>query len=383
MKVLFSCQNSQELEDLSLVAQQLVKDGIVPILYDLSKISGAKFQEEMVCRFPVVYPGIALFSDGFGNLSIGKKIITALLNAVNLVRLCVVLRCSVCVIGVPLLIYRLAGFLGFGRVRFISYIRGIIAQSGSETSLSSKVFGRVGWLCIGPLKCVVSDYYADCVVCIGEVTRRFVEGRRVPAGNIKVLGSIYCDSRYLSVNNSVAFHGGRREFVFLSSAFAAHGYMDSQASQSELIVEILTYLKDNFSSEDFSFVVRKHPRERIEDYGYLLEMGAVVDDSGGDAFRSYSESACFISPISTLLFELAYLGRTAVLVSNPHFLEKHAEWYEKIDARPIVQWGEVVGSLMGHDDSTRIYGFDLDEVISTEHKGRVVERFSSLVANFK
>lgn len=382
MKVLFSCQNSQELEDLSLVAERLRRDGFIPVLYDLSKVSGDDFRKEVVDTFPVVCQGISLFSESFRDLSVGKKVVVALVNAINLVRICVVLRCSTCVIGVPLLIYRLAGFLGFGRIRFVSYIRGIIAQSGDDTSSSSKIFRRISWLCVGPLRRVVSDYYADCVVCIGEVTRRFVEERRVPKENVKVLGSIYCDSRFLCDDEGQS-RKGRREFVFLSSAFSAHGYQDSQISQSELIVNIFTYLKDNYSAEDFDFVVRKHPRERVEDYRGILEKGVRVDDSGGDAVRCYSKSACFISPISTLLFELAYLGRAAVLVSNSHFLARHAEWYEKINARPVVDWEGMLEYLMRHDPCPQAYGFDLDEVISTKNKGSVIESFSFLIAGYR
>ncbi len=379
-KIVFSCQNNQELEDLSLVAVDLkANHNAIPVLYDVSGLMGEDFDPAVVGRFSIHYSGVEVFKKKFNELSAGKKLLVSLVNALNLLRVCLKERSRVCIIGVPLLVYRLASFLGLGQLTMISYIRGIIAQSGDETSLSSKLYRRFGWLCVGPLKRIVSDYYADKVICIGRVTHDFVTSRRVPERNVKVVGSVYCDSRLEVGTGEKICKAEKKEIIFLSSAFAAHGYIDSQSAQTKLALNILEYLNSNFSPDEFRFVVRKHPRESADNYQEVERLGGVIDSGGLDAIVSYAANACFLSPVSTLLFELAYLGRSVALVADEHFLSRHAEWYSRLNASPMVDWRVLVLNIMRVDEAGKVYGFELNDIIDTKNKGRVVAEFSKLV----
>lgn len=380
-KVLFSCQNAQELEDLILVATELKhKHNVTPVLYDVSRLMGKEFEDGLVKSFPVRYTGIRLFKESFKDLSALKKLTLSFVNALNLIRICLKERCSICVIGVPLLVYRLMGGLALGRLTTISYIRGIVAYSGDETSLSSKVYLRLRRLAkIRILNRVISDYFADIVVCIGRVTKDFIGSRGVREGDIKVIGSVFCDSRLEACKQPSVNQGVGKELVYLSSAFAAHGYEESQYAQTHLVLGILRFLNSKYSSDQFKFIVRKHPRESSSFYEEFQREGGLVDDAAGDASQSYSSDALFLSTLSTLIFELAYLGEKTALISNDFFVSEHGEWYAALGAKPVVEWEKLLDEHLSGGQTSRIQGFELDNIISTQHKGRVVSDFSNLI----
>lgn len=378
-KVFFSCQNAQELDDISLVALELKKKyGICPILYDISNVTGGKFSVHSVARFSGRYEGFRIFKREFKFLSPFQRMFVSFVNALWMLYLCYKNNVSVCVIGVPLLVYRFAGFFSFNHVRIVSYVRSVVVCSDNETSFSSNAYHRLRWICRGHLSRVISDYYADLVLCVGESTKKFIISRGVPESKIKVIGSIFCDTKFIQGQSVFKASDFSSTIVFISSAFSVHGYVDSQSEQTKFIQDIGEYLRSTYSNYEYNFIVRMHPRESEEVYHFLdANSGICVDSSGCDAVNGYSEGALFLSPISTLLFELGYLGKFVALISNEFFLKKHAAWYSSLGIKPVIDWQNLISNYMSGRFARNYKNFD--GIISVQRRGRVVSDFSKIV----
>lgn len=367
------------------MAEKLKALGYFPIFFDLSESTGTPFSEADLSGFDRVYRGIKLPKKKIHQLSPLNKVLVSALNAIMMIFSEKKEKCTLRIIGVPLLTYRIANSISGKKVKCFSYIRGIIVKSGESTSLSSKVFLKYGFLkSIFGYK-VFSDYYADQVLCVGNITKKFVVSRDVPEENVKVVGSIYCDAKYASKRPLEASNLSKPAIIFLSSAFARHGYIRSQAAQLELISKISNYLKTRFGEGEVEFIVRTHPREDINLYqGYICPFD-LVDSSGKDPLMSYPEKRLFISPMSTMLFELAYLGELTALIGSNDFLDEHGDWYEGVGAQPILEWEKVIekffyGKLVRSHCNEAL---NLEKNISSVNKGRVIDEILGSVLNLE
>jgi hypothetical protein len=374
--VVFSCHNNQELIDLSEALVSLKEEGVEDIVFfDLSSFYGEYLDPELLNRFSKRHKAILSRRGRFKNMGAAGKLFFSILFAFQLLFVCRKYKSSTVVVGVPMLVYRLAGLFSFGRLFVMSYLRGIIIESPKEVSVSSRLYFILKKVALGRAGRVISDYYADRVICIGDTTKDFVIGRSVPEANVVVLGSIYCDQRYSATLKLGSVHAKPvRQVVFISSALAAHGYVESQKSQTELIKAIYEAVCSCSGSFDVKFIVRQHPREDSAIYSEILEMGIDVDNSGLDSTVIYDSGTLFVSPLSTLLFELAYLGRRAMLVSNEALFTTHSAWYRGIKAEPVLKFEQgmheyLCGGRVGY------LGFDLSQIISTKHRGDVMAFF--------
>src|SRR5690606_3016142 len=117
---------------------------------------------------------------------------------------------------------------------------------------------------------------------------------------------------------------GPKVVVFVSSAFAAHGYADAQAAQTELI----RILRNEAVGARGGFIIRKHPREDDGIYSCHEDLIGIVDSSGCNPLTGYPRDSLFISTTSTLIFEMAYAGRCSRIVANDFFMQRFFRWYQ-------------------------------------------------------
>ena len=364
---ILSCENKQELTDLMAIAQALYDTRGHDVLYfDIAPLlSGAKGDSLESTLFKRQWSAKEIDGRIFKEMSAGLKLLASLINAFYLIFLYYTQRAEFVLVGTPLLTYRLARILTFGNLRLVSYIRGVIAYSDENTSVSSRMFIRFGRLMhLRAFASIFSDYYASSVICTGEVTARFVASRGVPVKNIKVVGSVYCDR--LSGDEGKL---GEKTVVFVSSAFAFHGYDDAQREQTALIRSIKTHMLTHHP--EVRFVVRRHPREEERFYGSDLE--ECLDSEVGDPLTCYPSNALFLSPISTLIFEVAYAGRQAYIVSDEYFIQRFKSWYESVGLAPIVDWRSLIENyISGHEGQ----GQDFQGAFSIQYKGSVVAQIA-------
>lgn len=373
-KFLFSCENDQEYSDLSEIMREIKKKGDVEILYfNLGTVPVAI--PEGNDDFTNEYMAVRLFKIGLKELPPVKKFILSLVNAVKINFICFFNKVDSVVIGVPLLTFRLARLLSFRRVRYISYIRGVIAQSTEKTSLSSHVFLKYQWLGrINWVRSWISDYYSNVVICIGESTKRFLITRFVPEDNIKVIGSIYCDSRRGEIPLPSA---KAKTIVFVSSAFEWHGDLDAHKAQTSFILRIKQHLEEYHKVNDYNFIIRIHPRESLQVYRREGSLLSRVDCRGLDPIKAYPKNTLFISPVSSLIFELNYLGRQSRIVSDKFFTGYSKTWVEAIGIKPVNNWKDMLDSYILNGDVTPQP--NLDDAISKKHYGNVSSKIIKIV----
>lgn len=379
MRVIFSCENAQEYQDLSIAMRALhEKHGADIIYFNLGSATDIDSKGTTNLEFVISeHDAIRVFKDSLKHLPPAKKLAAGLLIAIQLLSLCRKTKTKKVIIGVPLLPYRIARILSFGKIRFISIIRGVIAQSGEKTSLSSRLFLKLRTLGHLPfMKRILSDYYADIVICTGETTKNFLLSRMVPEKSIKTIGSIYCDERiHLSTNHK--YKSNQKVIVFVSSAFAWHGDTSAQNEQLKLIKKINQEINNITSIQKIKLIIRTHPREDIAPYqeAFAKDPNIEVDDKAKDPFISYPSDALFVSPVSTLIFELAYLGRPAFLVADEFFLNHMRNWYQAIEATPNTNIKELINNYLTKDIQSPSY----DNVISQRHMGSVVNEIVDTV----
>lgn len=360
---ILSCENKQELADLMAIAQCLHDaHGLEVFYFNITPLlAGGEGDSVDSFLFRRQWRAKAIRGYSFKKMPAVLKLLASLINAFYLAFLYYARRADFVLVGTPLLTYRLARILTFGNLRLVTYIRGIIAYSDENTSLSSQMFIRFGWLMrLRAFASILSDYYADLVICIGEVTASFIASRGVPEENIKVVGSVYCDN--LSGEKG---EDGEKTVVFVSSAFAFHGYDDAQQAQTKLIRLIRRHIEVHHPQ--VRFVVRRHPRESLSFYDH--ELAQCLDADLGDPLISYPPNALFISPISTLIFEVAYAGRQGYIVTDDFFEQRFKGWYDSVGLTPIADWRSLIGDYVGDCHMRRQ---DFQSSISAKYKGSVV-----------
>lgn len=373
--VVFSCENAQEFSDLEMLMKELsdVKNYRV-IYFNLSNVTGDVTKNNISGDYWFKeYRSVRLFSGNLKELPPIKKLITSVVNAIYLQYICIVNKANVVVIGVPLLIFRVFRVSNMSSVKLISFIRGIVAQSNENVSLSSKVFIKFGrrnnllWV-----SRLLSDYYADQVICIGEVTKKFLLSRSVPEENINVIGSIYCDTK-----NGAIEPEGLKTIVFISSAFEWHGDNDAQVAQTKLVKNIHRYLSVNYPDDGYNFFVRPHPRENKKVY-IDEDNSALKLDTTEDPVYGHPLDTLYISVVSNMVFELNVLGREARIIADEYFSMHLSEWCSSVGVKPIINWKDLIDKFILQD--TYLEQKSLSAVISKKYSGRVVSEITEIIS---
>lgn len=368
MKAIITCENKQELDDLLYLIEKSAGE-IDPIYFDMSKTLGTSKLEGSE-RVGTTIESLNPFSEKFKNLSPLKKIITSLINAILLAIIYKKYKSDVLISGTPLLTIRMAKIITLGKIKTAVIIRGIIAHSSNETSTSSNFFLKTKKFARTKIaKIIISDYYGDIVFCTGEVTKNFIKSRLVPEENIVVAGSLYCDRQPTAANKN----NTEKLIVFIPSALSFHGYHDAQQLQTKLIEDILQEFK-SATQGLCKIQIRKHPRENIEIY---QSNPILIDhlDCTLPPINSYPENTLFISPISTLAFELAYQKKNSHIVTTAELQDKFCDWYSSMGVQNKFNWKELIEKYLNGEHIAPMR--EIEEIISTENRGMVANKIIS------
>lgn len=360
---IISCENEQELSDILCLKKELRDNGLDAIYFNMAPLlGGLSFHNTIHCNFIKIFDSISMSKREFKKLSSSIKLFASFINALVLIVLYYRSGAKFILIGAPLLTYRLARILTLGKLKTVSVIRGVIVYSENNSSVSSKMFMRMGALARSRLfRSIFSDFYSHLVFCIGESTKDFLISRAVPSSHIRISGSLYCDSL---VNNTNSTVDSKKSIVFFSSAFASHGYPEAQAAQTRLIRNIKKLATENACS----FTIRKHPREDLEIYLNDDDLINDLDSSVQNPLIGYSSNALFLSTVSTLIFEMSYIGRHARIISDDFFSDRFSNWYRNVHIKPIMNLECLIRI---YSESGEIPYQNLSNAISLDNHGEV------------
>jgi hypothetical protein len=182
----------------------------------------------------------------------------------------------------------------------VGYFRSAFPLASRSWSLSDRVdrvLGRFGLSGRTP----ASAYGVDLMLVAGDQTRDSMLGR-VPRG-----------TPVITIGPGVLQRGvperhqegeAKRQVIFVTQAFAAHGDMAAQERQAAAMDSVRREVE---RTPDLEFYVRPHPRDHA-DYLREFEPDRVLGESPQSFLQAHADAA-LVGLTSTLLFEWAFLGR--------------------------------------------------------------------------
>lgn len=235
--------------------------------------------------------------------------------------------------GYPMLKHRIISILSLGKIKHISYIRGLHADANNLSGYSDAIFKLLKKV---PFLIRFNNFQADKIVTIGEMNKDFLLSRRVESDRIKLIKPIWLSS-INKISDPIQVGNSCRVY-FITQAFERHGYPKAQKSQEEMVLK----LKEGFDKlKSHSFIVRKHPRDVTGKYD-----GCEVDSTLYHAFLgSLQTNDIVISPFSTLAFEISYLGGRVIFYSTDVLDEFYADAYSRLGISPLKDPDNIINNI--------------------------------------
>lgn len=235
--------------------------------------------------------------------------------------------------GYPMLKHRIISIMSLGKIKHISYIRGLHADANNFSGFSDTIFKFLKKV---PFLIRFNNFQADKIITIGKMNKDFLLSRHVESDRIKLIEPIWLSS-INKIANPIEVGNSCRVY-FITQAFERHGYPKAQKSQEEMVFK----LKAGFDElKSHSFIVRKHPRDITGKYD-----GCEVDSTLYHVFLgSLQSNDIVISPFSTLAFEISYLGGRVIFYSTDVLDEFYADAYSRLGISPIKNPEDIINNI--------------------------------------
>lgn len=211
------------------------------------------------------------------------------------------------------------------RVPHFAYIRGVVFDPRVSVGISDRV--RFGVLKRLVPRRVVATYSADQVFTVGEVNRRFLLGRGIPADRVHVVGPVWLAPELRGAVAAQQPYSPRAYFV--TGAWEAHGRMEEHEAQLEITRRLAREWRNG---TELAF--RVHPRDLHQYEADPDFANVVLDRTPPEEFlESLSEQDVVIAPLSTLAFEALFVGRRVVFYRDPSATSAYNHIYDKLGIR--------------------------------------------------
>lgn len=336
-RIIVSCENEQELQDLISVVSCLKSLTPTKTYYiDIINIAGGETTTALECLpFDTIIRPNHKILFWYKSPSKIKKIIGVIALSIYFQRISNKTQAKSIITGVPLVFFRSLTFRRNRTIKLFSIIRSIILISNRNTSLSSYIYWFIKKLNLRRgVENFFIDYNADHLFCIGQSTKDFLIHRGINPKKITISGSLYCQRlSNLFYKTKTPAISNKKTIVFFTAAFLWHGDNKSHPYQLDLIKEIqqliVEYNSNNKENIIIEFVLRKHPRD-------LSDYNSVESTSEKEYFfTNYPQDTLYLSVISTLSLELSSIGLNCLFISSPYFQNKYNEWYKIQNIKPI------------------------------------------------
>ncbi|NRH26814.1 hypothetical protein [Pseudomonas sp. MS19] len=349
-----SCENKGELESiLSLLDEVLTinKGFNVTIFNSMSLYSQEKFEDS----FDNIVSCKRLFSGQFKTLNVLLRFIESLYIALQLYFLMRSKRSTVLVVGVSLVYHRVLKFLLRDKLLLVSVVRSIIVQGADDIGFK-KHLRRLGL--IGSV--------GDVGLTTGPVTSRYLGNNMVRS--IYDVGPFDIDKCY-EASSKKDLNYTPQAVVFITSAFSWHGDYKGQCQQVEFCRELAVAAL----ADGLRFFILVHPRDNKGQYESLGLDVEIVSGGLGKCIQvneNFGGAVCFVSMVSTLSFELAYIELQSKLMVPKSFYENNSTWYESVGVKPLV---DIQSGWIGYGQ------IDCSRVFNLSNRGRVAQEAAALL----
>lgn len=308
-KILVSCENEQELKTLFEITKNIDAQFFY---FDVIPFYSSK-QVEIPSSWRTFRPRFVSKESFFCAFSLCRFLNYALL-ALQLFFLIAWLRPSGLLVGVPLVFIRLQRLFFFGRFKLVSVLRSVVFADGEvhKTSYLKGLLRRWG----------VLGYSADLFIGVGDSTGRFLEA--FGGGKYIAVGPFDADNCLLAGSpRDLAYPGDFDVMVFIEGAFAWHGDQRAELDQQRCASDIKQYCQ----RMNKKMLFLSHPRG----CGVSESAGLDILTGGLDAcvelVRQHNGRVYFVSMLSTMCFELSYLGFAGCFYAPQGFLDRLGGWH--------------------------------------------------------
>jgi hypothetical protein len=268
--------------------------------------------------------------------------------------------------GVSLSQHRLLKLLRPSSCLHISILRAPVVKD-------DRIFSRqklARWLPFKPLRYFLKNYAADCIFVTGDTTRQFlITEARLDPDCVLISGPIAADHAYKTLAKPTTDSSGRaiQRIVFLPSAFKWHGDDEGDRAQQNWLSTCISQLQ-NSSLKEVPIWIRIHPRDICINYDKFQSLNIAIDDGTLPAWDKHPlEHTLFISQLSSLIFELNYLGASGFFISDSFFAHKYAQWYERNGITALSGIHQMEDMI--RDNKSLSQGSP--QVLSVQHRGSV------------
>ena len=338
--ILVSCENDQELFDLTLITNSLKNKLPIKIhFFDMSPLYSSCLRLEN--QFDYSFKAINPYKTPFKKMSKRQKINTVFKNSLILANYIEENNIKLMLTGVPLAPFRFARILK--KFTHIAYMRSIILPSNFSHSFSDAINRKIKKVpFLNTLK-IFNDWYCDYLFTIGENNREFfIKQKNIEKDKVIITGSFLLD--YIKTQLKESENSDKKVLYFLTGAFKWH---NNQAAHKEQLYWLEQFLSKFFSSrleKEYKFVLRIHPRDTIEDYQNMIEYYKIaIDNSPTEKFLlKANPNSIVISFLSTLNFEWEYLGGKSLFVSTEKSRKIFSNFYKMLKIEPVKEVDKVL-----------------------------------------
>ncbi len=351
VKILFAVENREEFNELLILLQELLSvkhDQREFILFKTHTIFHLDdYTEGYNSLFVKIFTAKNPFDHNFKQLSVLKKIMIILINAIILIRIFRHNKITHILSGVPLIFHRVQILL-FPSVIHLAYIRGLLLFGQKATSVSDQFF-----FLTDKFRTIMSirffnNYYADHLFTIGTLNKNTLLERKIPESNIYLSGPLLLD-QYQSVRDKPEYLHRKKELIYITQAYLWHLNTLGHNEQLDSIRGLLQSISENYADQ-FNICIRIHPRDDKRIYDEFLKNYIIpvkLDTSPASEFlQGISNHKILVSGLSTLAFEWIYLGGECVFLSTEKLLEESREIYNRLGISPYLKSHEALQDIL-------------------------------------
>ncbi len=373
MRLLLTCENLQELDDLRLLAQELkMKNAAEIYFFAIPLLYGIKEEDEFKGFDKLIRP----FGAKRGNFKffpLPLKALYGFLNAFYVLSLIYKYKIDLCLTGVSLIYTRLARVLSWNKTIFVSYVRSLLADDNHPTSSSENLWLKLSKLPGHQILEDLAPYQADYVLTIGERNKETLIKKGLKAERVYVVGPIAVDQHHI-IKPAVA---EINEIVFLMQAFSWHNDEASAKAQNDFLLMLIKQVK---GQQGLQLRIRPHPRDTSGLDSSLFNETIVLDKSGGAFLQTLTHRSLLVSAVSTLNFEAGYLGFAHCFFATGAIRERFAGWYQSMSIEPLDSADDVITLAKELPESASVLR-SFNDVFESKYRGKSLKVASQLLAS--
>jgi len=220
------------------------------------------------------------------------------------------------VFGAPGLKSKLITF--FARMPYIIYMRTVYVNSEHYPFISDKIYK---FLSKRLRLRLFNAYNADFCIVTNYVTKNYLIKRGVDESNVLISGPIWLD-KYKRIGNRNT--GKFKRVIYITQAFYAHNLAEAQEGQKRAI----KHVRDESERKRLEFYLRVHPRDKSNYNGYKK-----MPEDMEEFLAEVNSDDLIISTLSTLAFELIWLGANVIFVKYDEIEDLYSRSYEFLNIK--------------------------------------------------